>query len=44
MQTEALSKRFRGIEAWDDREILEALAEANLASVAAVRTAIPALA
>ena len=43
MQTETLSTRFRGIEAWDDREILEALVESSLASVAAVRAAVPAL-
>ena len=44
MGTETVSSRYRGIETWDDREVLEALLEAQLSGVAAVKAALPALA
>ncbi len=44
MGTETVSSRYRGIETWDDREVMEALLEAQLAGVAAVKAALPALA
>ncbi len=44
MGTETVSGRYRGIETWDDREVLEALLEAQLSGVAAVKAALPALA
>src|SRR5215813_3148209 len=44
MGTETASRRFRGIDAWADAEILDALLESQLAAVASVRPALPALA
>jgi N-acetylmuramic acid 6-phosphate etherase len=44
MGTETASRRFKGIDAWEDAEILDALLESQLAAVAAVRPALPALA
>jgi N-acetylmuramic acid 6-phosphate etherase len=42
--TESISARYGDLDAWDDLAILEALWEAQLAAVAAVRTALPAIA
>lgn len=44
MGTETASHRFRGIDTWEDAEILDALFESQLSAVAAVRAALPALA
>ena len=44
MGTETVSGRYRGIETWPDLDVLEALVEAQLSGVAAVRAALPALA
>jgi len=44
MGTETASRRYRGIDTWEDAEILDALLESQLAAVAAVRPALPALA
>ncbi|MEE8276163.1 MAG: N-acetylmuramic acid 6-phosphate etherase, partial [Alphaproteobacteria bacterium] len=44
MGTETVSSRYRGIETWDDRDVMEALLEAQLSGVAAVKAALPALA
>ncbi len=44
MGTETVSGRYRGIDTWPDLEVLEALVEAQLSGVAAVRAALPALA
>ncbi len=43
LETEAASARYRGLDAWSGREILEALWEGQAAAVAAVRAALPAL-
>ncbi len=42
--TEAQSERTADLDAWDSRSVLEALWEGQMAAVAAVRTALPALA
>jgi len=42
--TEAISPRYRELDAWDTGAIVEALWEAQLAAVAAVRAALPAIA
>jgi N-acetylmuramic acid 6-phosphate etherase len=44
MKTETLSPRSLGIDTWAPHEILEALHEGQMAAVAAVRAALPALA
>jgi len=41
VRTEAQSPRYRGLDAWPPREVLEALLERQLAAVAAVRPALP---
>jgi len=41
--TESVSARYSGLDAWEPDEILDALAEAQLAAVAAARAARPAL-
>ncbi len=41
---EAISPRYRGFDAWSDRDILEALWEGQARAVAAVRAALPAIA
>ncbi|KAA2236864.1 N-acetylmuramic acid 6-phosphate etherase [Salinarimonas soli] len=43
MTTESVSPRFAGIDAWPPADILDALVEGQLAAVAAVRAARPAL-
>lgn len=43
METERPSPRYAGIDAWDPGDILEAMIEAQLAAVAAVRAARPSL-
>lgn len=43
MKTEARSPRYRGLDAWPPREILEALLERQFSALAAVRAALPAL-
>ena len=41
MGTEHVSRRYRGIDAWDPAEILDALIEGQLVAVAAVRAVLP---
>jgi N-acetylmuramic acid 6-phosphate etherase len=41
METERVSRRYSGIDAWEPWEILDALIEGQLAAVAAVRSALP---
>ncbi len=41
--TETISPRFRDLDAWDGRTVLEALWQGQLAAVAAVRGALPAI-
>jgi len=41
--TETISARYRDLDAWDSATVLEALWEAQLAAVAAVRPALPAI-
>ncbi len=43
MRTEAVSPRYAGLDTWPGAEALEALLESQLAAVAAVRPALPAL-
>jgi N-acetylmuramic acid 6-phosphate etherase len=43
MNTERVSARYSGIDLWSPSEILDALVESQLAAVAAIRTAQPAL-
>ncbi len=43
MGTERVSRRYSGIDAWEPEEILDALMEGQLAAVAAVRAALPAV-
>ncbi len=43
METERVSRRFSGIDAWEPDEILDALMEGQLTAVAAVRAALPAI-
>jgi N-acetylmuramic acid 6-phosphate etherase len=42
--TEAISPRYRDLDGWDDQAILDAMWEGQLAAVAAVRAALPAIA
>jgi N-acetylmuramic acid 6-phosphate etherase len=42
--TETISRRYRGLDAWDDRDILEAFWEGQARAVAAIRPALPAIA
>ncbi|HFB38909.1 MAG TPA: N-acetylmuramic acid 6-phosphate etherase [Oceanithermus sp.] len=43
MRTEAQTPRYRGLDAWPPREILEALLERQFSALAAVRAALPAI-
>ena len=43
MTTESASLRYRGLDTWGSLDILDALIEGQMAAVAAVRTALPAL-
>lgn len=43
MGTEHVSRRYRGIDAWEPSEILDALIEGQLVAVAAVRAVLPAI-
>jgi len=43
VRTEAQTPRYRGLDAWPPREILEALLERQFSALAAVRAALPAL-
>jgi len=43
VRTEERSPRYRGLDAWPPREILEALLERQLTALAAVRAALPAI-
>jgi N-acetylmuramic acid 6-phosphate etherase len=43
METERMSRRYAGIDAWEPRDVLDALLESQLAAAAAVRTALPAI-
>src|SRR5260221_14607982 len=44
MSTEAMSPRTIGLDTWSTHDILDAMAEGQLAAVAAVRAALPVLA
>ena len=44
MATEDVSARFQDLDAWGDLDILKALYEGQLAAVAAIATALPAIA
>jgi N-acetylmuramic acid 6-phosphate etherase len=44
METERRSARYRGLDAWDTAEVVDAMLEGQLAAVAAVRAAGPAIA
>ncbi len=44
MSTEDVSPRFRGLDAWPSGDILAAMAEGQMAAIAAVHAALPALA
>src|SRR5689334_22978661 len=43
MSTESVGARYRGLDAWPSRDILEVFAEGQMAAIAAVRAALPAI-
>jgi N-acetylmuramic acid 6-phosphate etherase len=43
MSTESVGARYRGLDAWPSRDILDVFAEGQMAAIAAVRAALPAI-
>jgi N-acetylmuramic acid 6-phosphate etherase len=43
MSTESVGARYRGLDAWPSRDILEVFVEGQMAAIAAVRSALPAI-
>ncbi|MCG8422602.1 MAG: N-acetylmuramic acid 6-phosphate etherase [Proteobacteria bacterium] len=42
-RTEAVSPRYKGLDTWDDRDVLGALWESQMSAIAAIQPALPAL-